>query len=370
MPIVAIIPAVFAVATAVYATTIFTVIAAVGATIAAVGALTKSRELMIAGGIIGAIGAIGGLASSAGLIGGDFFSSASSASGAAGDAASNAASAASGIDAEIAQWSSMGASAAGESGGAALSGGASLSGAPVDGMGNIVDQVAGTVTPLETGTAPALSVAEAPNIMPEAVVDNSVISMGDGQGGTLGSFDNPAATQGIVNTGVDVPTVAQPNTPGVGTPGAPGTVAASSTATSAPNPMDAGIPGSYDAAQKAASTYGAATGPVPTPNADPSTWDGIREFLKNNDRLLSGVVQAGSSFIAGATNGLTPAQIAALNAQAEANAAAANLSRTQQANMSQPLPTAWRTPVAAAPVTGAPAGMINRAPQPAVTGAA
>jgi hypothetical protein len=53
------------------------------------------------------------------------------------------------------------------------------------------------------------------------------------------------------------------------------------------------------------------------------------------------------------------AQVAALNAQANANQAAANLSQRQLSNMSQPIPVATRT---AAPPP--PQGLINRLPPP------
>jgi hypothetical protein len=79
--------------------------------------------------------------------------------------------------------------------------------------------------------------------------------------------------------------------------------------------------------------------------------------------LLGGVIQAGAAFISGATSTLTPAQVAALQAQANANQAAANLSNRQLSNMSQPIPAATRTQ--------APPGLINtRLPPPnTVTGA-
>jgi hypothetical protein len=80
-------------------------------------------------------------------------------------------------------------------------------------------------------------------------------------------------------------------------------------------------------------------------------------------RLAASLVQAGGAFIAGATSTLTPAQVAALNAQANANQAAANLSQRQLSNMGQSIPVASRT--------ATPPGLINqRLPPPnTVTGA-
>ena len=81
--------------------------------------------------------------------------------------------------------------------------------------------------------------------------------------------------------------------------------------------------------------------------------------MKKNDRLLAGVIQAGSSFLSGATNPLTPSQIEAMNATAKANQAAARkydaeaaIMEQQRANMGAPIPVASR-------VTGRPTGMMN-----------
>jgi hypothetical protein len=99
----------------------------------------------------------------------------------------------------------------------------------------------------------------------------------------------------------------------------------------------------------------------------PSMFDKLLGFMSKDGggRLLGGVIQAGGAFIAGATSTLTPAQVAALQAQANANQAAANISNRQLANMGQAIPVATRTP------TPAPQGLINtRLPPPnTVTGA-
>ena len=55
---------------------------------------------------------------------------------------------------------------------------------------------------------------------------------------------------------------------------------------------------------------------------------------------IMGALQAGGSFLAGATNPLTPAQIAQAQAQANANNAAAGLTNLQVSNLSQPIPVA------------------------------
>lgn len=350
MPVIAVGFAVAAIAVAVEVGTTLAIVAAVGATIAAVGAVTNNRTLMIAGGIIGAIGGIGALATSAGIIGADALSFGSNAAAGLASDASSVAGAAGGIDSEIAQWSSYG-SALDAQGNTAL-GAASLSGAPTA-QSDVIDMASGTMQPIEGSASPALAAADAPNVAPNVAVDNAAIPQGDNE------LTTPSDTVRFSQ---------QPGNPanvtGSSTPAAPSVPDATATTNSILNPKDGGIPGSWDAAQRAASV----TGSVKMPQPSSGIWDALKSVLdtKGGGTLLSGVLQAGSSFIGGATNGLTPAQIAALNAQAEANQAAANLSRTQQANMSQPLPVATRTP----PVTGAPAGLINSPPRIPVTGAA
>lgn len=82
---------------------------------------------------------------------------------------------------------------------------------------------------------------------------------------------------------------------------------------------------------------------------------GFGDWTKNNQMLTYGIVQAGGAFISGLTNPMTPAQIAALNAQADYNGAAAALARQQVDNMKGGIPRAT--------VTGRPAGgLINNNP--------
>lgn len=378
MPVLAVIGAAVAITVAVEVGTTLAIVAAVGATIGAVGAITNNKALMIAGGVIGAIGGIGALAQSAGIIGADAFSFGSTAAAAGEGAASGAAGSLSGIDAEIAQWSQYGADlgAATDVGTFptnALSGSVSLEGAPTTASAG-VDSVTGAYQDVSAGLNPAVSTT--PDVTPVAAVDNGVtIPQGDA---AVGVIDPPSQ---ITGTAGSVPGVGAPSAPGVAAPGTPGPIAADPNATT--NSILSGGQGVTGAPAPGTTVTGSVSTPsteslinagsgannpgigISRVDAGGSVWGGIKDFLKNNGTLVSGVIQAGSSFIAGATNGLTPAQIAALNAQAEANQAAANLSRMQQANMAAPLPVASRTP----PVTGAPAGMINTPPRVNVTGA-
>jgi hypothetical protein len=99
---------------------------------------------------------------------------------------------------------------------------------------------------------------------------------------------------------------------------------------------------------------------------------GILGFAKNYPLLAYGALQAGGQFLTGLTSTLTPAQVNLLNAQAASNQAAANLTNTQVANLSQPKPIATLAPVTGQPgqpiIAQPTAGMINSAPRVNVTG--
>ena len=91
---------------------------------------------------------------------------------------------------------------------------------------------------------------------------------------------------------------------------------------------------------------------------------GILDFVKQNPLLSYGVLTAGGQLISGMTSTLTPAQVTALNAQATANQAAANMTAFQQANLAGPKPVASNSPVTGTPqplLTPTP-GTINTAP--------
>jgi hypothetical protein len=113
----------------------------------------------------------------------------------------------------------------------------------------------------------------------------------------------------------------------------------------------------------------------------------LLDFAKKNPVVALGALQAGGSLLSGAFSTLTPAQVAALNAQANSNDAAAALTKQQTANLAAPKAVASSAPVTGAPQTlvppptappptqtasAAPAGFINQPPvqQPRVTGVA
>lgn len=370
MPVVAIVGAIAAIGIAAETGfAVFATIAAVGATIGAVGAVTNNKALMIAGGVIGAVGGIGALAQSAGIIGGDVglfggsFGDGFGSGGSVFGGESFGPPANLSPQASIDTWSGVGPEPFGPPN-PNFAGTPALSGAPTAG-GASVDATSGAFQSVDVN--PTLTAASSPDVTPTGVINPP---QGTTENLTLGGQNNPAANTGggIVNT---------PSSPGVTAPASSNGVPAGFDVQG--NPLATATGGTGVTPE----SVGAVTGTVnpnatyntgitltrgPSTNPDSSVWSSIGDILdkKGASTVLSGVLQAGASFISGATNGLTPAQIAALNAQAEANQAATNLSRIQQSNIQQPLPAAWRTP----PVTGAPAGMINTPPKINVTGAA
>jgi hypothetical protein len=338
--------------------------AALGAAVSAVGAITHNKALTIAGAGLGLVGGVGAIASSAGLFGADtagsLFGSSDVTAGAAGG--TGAGGAFTGADA------------------ASMAGGAGLDVGSQGGVSDIIDSIANPmaetnasaltgITPNQTPVAAAAS----PNVTPD-----SAIPQGDGEGGTLGTTNNPAATTPDMNalgvppaalnatppTGMINGGVAAPAAPGM--PAAPGTGNVTGTVTSTPGsllnqgattPAAPSVDTTLADAGKAAVQANTTNGPT----GQKSLMDQLLGFASTSGggRLLGGVVQAGSAFIAGATSTLTPAQVAALQAQANANQAAANVSQRQLSNMSQPIPTATRT----APPPS-PNGIINRLPPP------
>lgn len=431
MPIVAIPAAAVAIGIAGYGVatvgltvaTAFAITAAVGATVSAIGSVTGDRTLTMIGAGVGAVGGIGALATSAGLFG-------TAAAGGMFDAAGGAG------PAFLGGESSLGAAA----GGAAETAGAigSSLGAADPAMAGMVSPdtfMAGGQTDIFNEIAAQMNVpgvfdggeggafaggdtlpgnadimASSADVTPAVATDTGVGGMDGTDPTSLGGTDDPidipatgrAQGGGLIDQGGQTPPIdstapatGQP-TPAVAAPTgaprpvmapvnpapsapvgqvAPGAPDASGFPTARPATWyDAGLPGSGAVAQRAA----AGVGGVPA-NPD-STWATIMGMIGKPGvgTLLSGAIQAGGAFIAGATSSLTPAQVAALNAQAESNHAAANfhteqanMLRLQQANMSGPMSVAHRVPrVTGAPAPTAPTGLINTPPRaPTVTGA-
>ena len=118
-------------------------------------------------------------------------------------------------------------------------------------------------------------------------------------------------------------------------------------------PWDGGVPGSAASAIRAVNKVG------PAPAGEPSIWDSIWSFAKDNKSLVLGGMMSLGSFMSGALSPKTPAEVEELNARAEANRAAAQLQATQNQlmqrrlnNMSQPIPVAYRGGLINSGVTG------------------
>lgn len=316
--------------------TTLAVVGAVGATLGAVGAVTGVKGLQTAGMILGGIGGIGSLAASAGLFGDSASAATSSLFGDTSDVATQAA----------ADSTSAANLIADSTGATAGLGAVTSSGLPdiINTLNPPSDAFTGATTPITGQTPPPVS--------------SDLVSSDTSTGSNFGSQAQDAGagpplpsgsptTTGIINTSAAPPpsAIIAGGTPGnpVTAPGAPGAAA----------PVTPAAP------QVAAGNVDIEGNPVAS---SPGILGGIMNFASKNPLMSYGLVQAAGSFLSGATNPLTPAQVDALDAQAAVNNQAANLSKTQQANMAQALPVASRTP---SPVTG----LINQ-PQGAITGQA
>ena len=305
--------------------------------------MTGNQTLSTIGTVIGAVGGIGGLANAAGLIDvADVFGS-------------DIANATSG---GLGGWMSGGAGAAGGSGTVPTDTGSfGLSGAPTTGYdfadnsgaygglgagGQPPSVFSGIASQLQDLT-PTVDTASAPSVAPTVA---TVGTMGPAWGSapaTTDTFGDPAGT----NT-------ATPTTPAAASP------AANTSATPPPNTIN--NPALIYAGQ------GTNAPNISILPKDTSVFGTLSNWIEGHPSLALGALMAGGSFLSGATSPLTPAQVTALNAQAEQNQAAANyaaqqtqLLQRQQANMAQGLPVASRTPPGLinmpqlAPVTGRPA---------------
>lgn len=175
-----------------------------------------------------------------------------------------------------------------------------------------------------------------------------IIPQGDSQGGTLGSFDNPAAP----GAGFNEPA---PPVNGAATNQQPGVVGVNNTP-SAPNQPPglidlAGGAQGASAAQSPAQWAGGVAGQTTKLTPATSGWDSLYNFVTKNQTLVWGGIQAAGSFLSGAMKQIPQERADVMAAQMAQNQAAANLYNTQQEllqrrlnNMSQPMPVASRVP--------------------------
>lgn len=305
--------------------TVMEATAAVGATVGAVGALTGNKTLQLGGMALGAVGGIGSIAAGAGMFGADALGGVTAGA----SAGSGAGGAFTGADA------------------ASMAGATGLDVGPVSDMAGTMSAASGpgTITDILssiTGTTP-------PADMMPADQFSGAISQGDGTLNAPGDAarigqqpGNPAAAQppgGMVNASATSP-AAPPATPDTSGSPPPAATSAPSTAPTATTAK----PGSSQ----------------PTTPA-PGTWDAIMKFIEAHPALALGGVSAASSFLSGAFNPKTPAEVNSLNSTAAKNTADVGLinaqtqvAQNQAKNMSAPLPTATRTR------TNTGVGLINR----------
>ena len=370
MPVIAIIGAVVAdvaLGSAVVAGTvgtltgILTAVSAVGATVGAIGAVTGNKALSYAGMALGAIGAVGAIASAAGVFG------------SAADLAGGTAPALSGP---------IGGTAA-EAGASSVT---SAFNSETGAVGaDTIDQV---TSGFAGGTAPALSGpiggtvpgADATNFFaadiqnpntaagPAMVNDAgqaTQVQMAPAAGApaqqspvsATGQYDQSMATplknlQGNLNQ-------AEGNTAGVQQANQPAVVTGSNNpqvppAGPANTPVAAGGPQVTDSTGYVDNGTFDVTNPTASSGGIGGIIGKIMQFSKDNQLLTYGATQALGNFISGATNTVTPAQVAQLNAQAASNNAAAALLTRQTAAQSQP-----KTVASLAPVTGVPAPLLT-----------
>lgn len=256
---------------------VMTAITAIGAAASVVGTLTNTPALQYAGMGLSAVGSLGSVAQSQGMLGGFGLPS----------------------DAAV---TPLAGSSAGAAGAPAAAPAAGTGAAP---SGDLSQYAQPTPTDIVAYINGANTSAPTP-----------IVAQGGGEGGTLGSANNPAA----------------PATPGTGLINAPQAAAPAPPAT--PPPV---APNTAEALINAPSTGGIT-------KVGGGIWDRVTTFAKDNPLLVMGALQAGGSFLSGATDALKPAQVDALEARAERDRAETSEIHRRQANARSGVPKASRAP--------------------------
>lgn len=262
--------------------TAFAIASGVGAIATTVGRLTGVKPLQYAGMGLSAVGGIGSLASSAGLLGGE-------AAGAAGAAGA-------------------------EGPGGAVAPAVQPSMAPM-----ALDMPTADVVGQINGVPTAPAVPDAPK--GAGLIDTPVIPQGGGEGGTLGSIDNPAASPssgtGLIDKAPPAPVAAG--------------------ATTAPEPLKPAMPNAENLISAPATGGIAKAG-------DANIWSKIVTFAEKNPTLIGGMMTAGASFLSGAMDPTKPAQVAALEARTNLDNAQTEVLQRRARNNAQGIPKASNKP--------------------------
>lgn len=292
-------------------------VTAIGTTVGVIGAVTGNKALTVAGAGLAVIGGVGSLAANAGLLGDDASQPLSSMFGS--DTATE----------------SMGdtAAMAGTGTDAPLSGTSAATPSDQSGLIN-----------------------SAGEINPDAV--NPVAQQSTAVGAAAGSAQDVLSQNGAANTVSIGPAMDSMTTPATNTTSMPAT--APQTPGISSGLSDDSLSELNGASPSAvAGTQNVSAALTPAGSNQTDMLSSILKFGKDNPMIAYGAIQAGGALLSGLTNPMTPAQIDALNAQAEANRAAASLTTAQAANLRQSAPAA-----SSPAVTGTPQGLINRAPAP------
>lgn len=311
----------------------FETVAAVGAVLSVVGTVTKNKTLSMVGLGLGLVGGVGALASSAGLLGagGGLFADAASTPAAADVAASGTINSLAG-------------------GGEAVGSAAELIDVPPapPGMVGTTNAAGELVTSANAAAA----------------TDGSLAMAGNAASGDLVTANATAAS---VPAATDTSAVIANTEPAVTNP----------TATTGdmiePPPRPPGDLGALDptTGKTITSSVDQVTGKIVSlpDNSSSGMFANILKFADAHPVATLGALQAGGSLLSGLTSSVTPAQAAALNAQAAQNQAAADLVNQQRVNLAAPKATASLTPVTGTPgpiipQTAANANsLINAAPR-------
>jgi hypothetical protein len=331
----------------------FAVVGAVGATIGAVGAITKNKTLQMIGLGLGVVGGVGGIASSAGVFGdaGIFAPGGTAATGATGatDAASAAGAATGATDAAGAVGDTA-AQAEALANPASSYGALSPGSLPTD---FAAPDFPGGAVPAAANTASldmAPNAADAKDVV-TATTDSTTTAADTTKAPPLPGQPKPDAVQ-AADAGDPIPPI-PPDTP---------------PPQQTPQPWQTGNGKWIAGVNDQAGTYNTGSS---------TTWlgkqfDGITSWAKDNPVLSSGLISGGFGLLKG-LGGTTDAQNAYYNANAQANLSQAKLRDQQFANIAAPKAVAYSPPVGSVPALGTQlpgtAGLINRAPTSAVTGA-
>ena len=349
------------------ATAGFAVLGAVGATLGAIGSVTKNKTLQMVGLGLGVVGGIGGIASSAGVFGseaGSIFTPASSG----------------------------GASLTGDTGATFAD---SLTPATTGGSGQaagFVDNGTWDAAPAAAAGAPAANLSSTPTAALDpsaqlAMAPNAANATDQVSAAATAAPDGAGASQSDIagGSGLGSPKVpsasagTEGQTQGLVTPDKPLGGVTTQPQQSQVSPFDSGQPATAGAAKTASvATTGTDQVQAGMDPSNPAGWlgrqfDGITAWAKENPVLASGLVSGGFGLLKGLVPTTTDSTNNANNATAQANLALARLRDQQQANIAAPKAVAYSPPVGTAPGVGNPAaalaGLINRAPTSAVTGA-